>query len=133
MFRLNDFLTPDGLEYILRSEEIEEASRFETISKDCINEYQTIKRGFFLKYKGLNQKISDLLNDYSSVSLVPFDLTDKRYMAYVVSLADKATGFNFSGLYSDLEKKIDYDSLLEYMCLEAADDLQERYLDKDEY
>jgi hypothetical protein len=96
------------------------------------SEYETIKKGFFLKYKGLNSGVADLVEDYSSVSLVPFDLTDKRYMAYIVGLADKSTGFNFTGRYSDLEKKLDYDSVMNYMCFEAAEDLQERYLDKDE-
>ena len=38
---------------------------------------KSLKRGFYLKYKGLNHKISELLEDYSNVSLVPFDLTDK--------------------------------------------------------
>ena len=142
-FRLNDFLTSAGLEYILQAEEIAEKQRLESIAKftkapssptSSKSEYESIKSGFYLKYKGLNSKISELLDDYSNVSLVPFDLTDKRYMAYVVSLADKATGFNMAGKYSELELKLDYDSIVNYMSFEAAEDLQEKYLDKeDEY
>jgi len=48
--------------------------------------------------------VAELIEDYSNVSLVPFDLTDKRYMAYVVGLADKSTGYNMANKYSDLEK-----------------------------
>lgn len=114
-FRLNDFLTSDGLRYILQAEEYQEKAMLESMYGETKDEYETIKKGFYLKYKGLNSKIAELVEDYSSVSLVPFDMTDKRYMAYVVALSDKATGFNMENKYSDLEKKLDYTAILEYM------------------
>ncbi|CAI2374140.1 unnamed protein product [Moneuplotes crassus] len=130
-FRLNDFLNTEGLKYILMSEENAEKVRLERLGKGAENEYESIKKGFFLKYKGLNSSIAEIIEDYSSVSLVPFDLTDKKYMAYIIALADKATGFNYADRYSDLEQRLEYDKIIEYMSFEAADDLQEKYLDKD--
>ena len=131
-FRLRDFLTTEGLKYILQYEENAEKARLKEIGDDVKSEYETIKKGFFLKYKGLNSMIAEVIDDYSNVSLVPFDLTDRRYMAYIVALSDKATGFNFADRYSENEKKLEYDSIIDYMGYEAADDLQEKYLDKDD-
>jgi len=50
-FRLNDFLTADGLSYILQAEELTEKQKFSDGTSD---EYEQINKGFFLKYKGLN-------------------------------------------------------------------------------
>ena len=46
-------------------------------------------------------------------------------MAYLVGLADRANGYNLSlnaGL-STAEKGINYDSIIEYMSFEAAEDI----------
>lgn len=56
-----------------------------------------------------------------------------KYMAYVVGLADKATGYTYAQKYSENEAKIEYDKVIEYMWFDAAEHLQEKYLDKDEY
>jgi len=55
-------------------------------------------------------------------------------MAYLVGLADRSIGFNFSlGFISNpIEKQIDYSSIIEYMSFEASSEIQERYIDDTE-
>ena len=80
-FRLNDYLTHEGIEFILRNEEYAEKARWEEFRKQTNTTFddklKDVDKGFYLKYKGLNSKIFELIQDYSNVSLIPFDMTDK--------------------------------------------------------
>ena len=55
-----------------------------------------------------------------------------KYVAYIVGLADKATGYFYTESYSENEAKIQYDKIIEYMHFDAAEMLQEKYLDKED-
>lgn len=74
-----------------------------------------------------------MLETYSKVSFIPLDIEEKKSMAYLIGLCDKANGFCFSitFLSNAIEKQIDYSSILEYMSFEATSEIQEKYIDLD--
>jgi len=50
---------------------------------------------FLMKYKKLNQRLSEVIEDYSLVSFVPLNVQDKESMVNVLKEVDKANGYCF--------------------------------------
>ncbi|NXH22483.1 GPN2 GTPase, partial [Bucco capensis] len=50
---------------------------------------------FFRTYRRLNQKLVELVEDYSLVSFVPLNVQDKESMKQVMQAVDKANGYAF--------------------------------------
>jgi len=50
---------------------------------------------FLTKYKKLNERLSDVIEDYSLVSFVPLNVQDKESMVAVLKQVDKANGYCF--------------------------------------
>ncbi|KAK1156879.1 GPN-loop GTPase 2-like [Acipenser oxyrinchus oxyrinchus] len=53
---------------------------------------------FFKKFKRLNEKLVELIEDYSLVSFVPLNVQDKESMVQVMKVVDKANGYCFGDL-----------------------------------
>ncbi|XP_066573773.1 GPN-loop GTPase 2 [Amia ocellicauda] len=53
---------------------------------------------FFKKFARLNEKLIELIEDYSLVSFVPLNVQDKQSMAQVMRVVDKANGYCFGDL-----------------------------------
>lgn len=66
--------------------------------------------GFWKRYHKLHNGVAELIEQYAKVTYVPLDIEDKRSMAFVVGLADRANGFVYSPAYlmNGVEKQIDY-------------------------
>ncbi|NXG59475.1 GPN2 GTPase, partial [Hemiprocne comata] len=50
---------------------------------------------FFRNYRRLNEKLVEVIQDYSLVSFVPLNVQDKESMRLVVQAVDKANGYSF--------------------------------------
>lgn len=72
-----------------------------------------------------------MLTDFSQVSFAPLDIEEKRSMAYIVGLTDKAINFSNSINFNSnrKEKQIDYAGILEYMSFSACQEVQEKYVE----
>ncbi|KAI1894934.1 hypothetical protein AGOR_G00120870 [Albula goreensis] len=53
---------------------------------------------FFKKFLRLNQKLAEVIQDYSLVSFVPLNVQDKESMQQVMRAVDKANGYCFGDL-----------------------------------
>ncbi|MGH0191464.1 UNVERIFIED_CONTAM: hypothetical protein FKN15_064612 [Acipenser sinensis] len=53
---------------------------------------------FFKKFKRLNEKLVELIEDYSLVSFIPLNVQDKESMVQVMKVVDKANGYCFGDL-----------------------------------
>ncbi|XP_039596175.1 GPN-loop GTPase 2 [Polypterus senegalus] len=53
---------------------------------------------FFKKFKCLNEKLVELIEDYSLVSFVPLNVQDKESMVQVMKTIDKANGYCFGDM-----------------------------------
>lgn len=53
---------------------------------------------FFKKFHHLNEKLAEVIQDYSLVSFVPLNVQDKESMAQVLRTVDKANGYCFGDL-----------------------------------
>ncbi|XP_006631334.2 GPN-loop GTPase 2 [Lepisosteus oculatus] len=53
---------------------------------------------FFKKFKRLNEKLVEVIEDYSLVSFVPLNIQDKESMVQVIRQVDKANGYCFGDL-----------------------------------
>ncbi|XP_068426186.1 GPN-loop GTPase 2 [Clinocottus analis] len=53
---------------------------------------------FFKKFHRLNEKLAEVIQDYSLVSFVPLSVQDKESMIQVLRAVDKANGFCFGDL-----------------------------------
>lgn len=60
---------------------------------DCIP-----SNSFNKKYKKLNQRISEVVQEYSLVSFLPVQVEDKESMVTVLNHVDRANGYNLGGL-----------------------------------
>lgn len=56
---------------------------------------------FFRHYKRLNEKLVEIVEDYSLVSFIPLNIQDKERMKQVLQAVDKANGY----CYGDSEKR----------------------------
>ncbi|KAJ7985666.1 hypothetical protein DPEC_G00354430 [Dallia pectoralis] len=52
---------------------------------------------FFRKFLKLNEKLAEVIQDYSLVSFVPLNVQDKESMTQVLRTVDKANGYCFGG------------------------------------
>ncbi|NWV01706.1 GPN2 GTPase, partial [Upupa epops] len=50
---------------------------------------------FFKNYRRLNEKLVEVIEDYSLVSFVPLNVQDKESMRQVMKVVDKANGYSF--------------------------------------
>lgn len=50
---------------------------------------------FFRNYRRLNEKLVEVIEDYSLVSFVPLNVQDKQSMRQVMQAVDKANGYSF--------------------------------------
>ncbi|NXU77327.1 GPN2 GTPase, partial [Oreotrochilus melanogaster] len=50
---------------------------------------------FFRNYRRLNEKLVEVIEDYSLVSFVPLNVQDKESMRQVMQAVDKANGYSF--------------------------------------
>ncbi|XP_009819326.2 GPN-loop GTPase 2 [Gavia stellata] len=50
---------------------------------------------FFRNYRRLNEKLVEVIEDYSLVSFVPLNIQDKESMRQVMQAVDKANGYSF--------------------------------------
>ncbi|KAM6967448.1 GPN-loop GTPase 2 [Aplochiton taeniatus] len=50
---------------------------------------------FFKKFLHLNEKLADVIQDYSLVSFVPLNVQDRESMTQVIRIVDKANGYCF--------------------------------------
>ncbi|NXR05420.1 GPN2 GTPase, partial [Sagittarius serpentarius] len=50
---------------------------------------------FFRNYRRLNEKLVEVIEDYSLVSFVPLNVQDKKSMRQVMQAVDKANGYSF--------------------------------------
>ncbi|NWW33092.1 GPN2 GTPase, partial [Panurus biarmicus] len=50
---------------------------------------------FFRKFRRLNEKLVEVIEDYSLVSFVPLNVQDKQSMQQVMQAVDKANGYSF--------------------------------------
>uniref|UniRef100_A0A6G1RH18 GPN-loop GTPase 2 n=1 Tax=Hypotaenidia okinawae TaxID=2861861 RepID=A0A6G1RH18_9GRUI len=50
---------------------------------------------FFRNYRRLNEKLVEVIEDYSLVSFVPLNIQDKQSMRQVLQAVDKANGYSF--------------------------------------
>ncbi|CAI5663285.1 unnamed protein product [Oreochromis niloticus] len=53
---------------------------------------------FFKKFRHLNEKLAEVVQDYSLVSFVPLNVQDKESMIQVLQAVDKANGYCFGDL-----------------------------------
>lgn len=53
---------------------------------------------FFKKFRNLNEKLAEVIQDYSLVSFVPLNVQDKESMIQVLRAVDKANGYCFGDL-----------------------------------
>ncbi|KAJ8290181.1 hypothetical protein GJAV_G00009660 [Gymnothorax javanicus] len=53
---------------------------------------------FFRKFRRLNEKLAEVIQDYSLVSFVPLNVQDKESMMQVMRVVDKANGYCFGDL-----------------------------------
>ncbi|TMS10441.1 GPN-loop GTPase 2 [Larimichthys crocea] len=53
---------------------------------------------FFKKFHRLNEKLAEVIQDYSLVSFVPLNVQDKESMIQVLRAVDKANGYCFGDL-----------------------------------
>ncbi|XP_072317298.1 GPN-loop GTPase 2 [Eucyclogobius newberryi] len=53
---------------------------------------------FFKKFRRLNEKLAEVIQDYSLVSFVPLNVQDKESMIHVLRAVDKANGYCFGDL-----------------------------------
>uniref|UniRef100_A0A1A8I8Z5 GPN-loop GTPase 2 n=1 Tax=Nothobranchius kuhntae TaxID=321403 RepID=A0A1A8I8Z5_NOTKU len=53
---------------------------------------------FFKKFRRLNEKLAEVIQDYSLVSFVPLSVQDKESMIQVLRAVDKANGYCFGDL-----------------------------------
>ncbi|CAM5106152.1 unnamed protein product [Natator depressus] len=53
---------------------------------------------FFKNYRRLNEKLVEVIEDYSLVSFVPLNVQDKESMRRVMQAVDKANGYSFGDL-----------------------------------
>uniref|UniRef100_A0A8D0B556 GPN-loop GTPase 2 n=1 Tax=Salvator merianae TaxID=96440 RepID=A0A8D0B556_SALMN len=53
---------------------------------------------FFKNYRRLNEKLVEVVEDYSLVSFVPLSIQDKESMQRVMQAVDKANGYSFGDL-----------------------------------
>ncbi|KAG7469145.1 hypothetical protein MATL_G00125770 [Megalops atlanticus] len=53
---------------------------------------------FFKKFLRLNEKLAEVIQDYSLVSFVPLNVQDKESMMHVMRAVDKANGYCFGDL-----------------------------------
>ncbi|KAK2844358.1 hypothetical protein Q5P01_011017 [Channa striata] len=53
---------------------------------------------FFKKFRHLNEKLAEVIQDYSLVSFVPLNVQDKESMIQVLRAVDKANGYCFGDL-----------------------------------
>lgn len=53
---------------------------------------------FFKKFRHLNEKLAEVIQDYSLVSFVPLNVQDKESMSLVLRAVDKANGYCFGDL-----------------------------------
>ncbi|XP_042297020.1 GPN-loop GTPase 2 isoform X2 [Sceloporus undulatus] len=87
---------------------------------------------FFKKYRRLNEKLVEVIEDYSLVSFIPLNVQDKESMRRVMQAVDKANGYSFG----DLEQR----SLEAMMSAAVGADfhftstlaVQEKYMQPDE-
>ena len=68
----------------------------------------------WIRYHKLNRRVCEVVEDFGLVWFVPLDVTDKMSMLVVVGGCDKANGYRYGAhLWSDKEKRIDFDGLMQ--------------------
>ena len=52
--------------------------------------------GFWARHHKLHNGVGELLEQYAKVAYVPLDIEDKKSIAYIIGLADRANGYVYS-------------------------------------